>query len=404
MTDLNPATDLRAAAGRLTLTGARILIAPRLTQPLAYLLTEVADCVDQEGGLVQDSTTEAAVDLAHAILAEQAPQDSRTPPHAPPDSPDDGQPAEHCGDPKPTGLLPRTECVLRPGHHGSHADHYGTRWWIYPEAIRHQPASDAGLPVQLDDALWDAIDIPGPAQPSREAQHQRVRRVVTEHLQMLATAEDIDLDTGQPDAPAGDTQHTAEMTTMFEGVARLLATSSRDWSQYAPDAWLYAVFVGWDCEDAHEHDELCNDGAAMREMAERHGWDEATVAKARRYRAAVRDTAMQQLRAEAAELQQLRTDAARYRQRAENAEARLQLARDALTDDGYFDRDEIGPDVAPRLIEWLAHHNGRIEHTEAALARVRALADDMRTWCSWRGMALHYSDAIREALDGPPDA
>jgi hypothetical protein len=71
----------------------------------------------------------------------------------------------------------------------------------------------------------------------------------------------------------------------LDGMGRLLATSSRDWGQYAPDAWLWAVLCGWDCEEAHDHDDDC--GGAMEEMAARHGWDEATVAKARHYRAAV---------------------------------------------------------------------------------------------------------------------
>lgn len=40
-------------------------------------------------------------------------------------------PAEHCGHLSPQTLLttPRTECVLRPGHQGSHADDRGCRWW-----------------------------------------------------------------------------------------------------------------------------------------------------------------------------------------------------------------------------------------------------------------------------------
>ncbi|WP_432008686.1 hypothetical protein [Streptomyces bacillaris] len=40
-------------------------------------------------------------------------------------------PAEHCGRQKPslTQHTERTECVLRPGHHGSHADQHGARWW-----------------------------------------------------------------------------------------------------------------------------------------------------------------------------------------------------------------------------------------------------------------------------------
>lgn len=75
------------------------------------------------------------------------------------------------------------------------------------------------------------------------------------------------------------------LAAIFEGFGRLLATSSRDWGQYAPDAWLYAVICGWDCEEA-VHDETCTHGA-MEEMQQRHGWDDKTVAKARRYRAVV---------------------------------------------------------------------------------------------------------------------
>lgn len=78
----------------------------------------------------------------------------------------------------------------------------------------------------------------------------------------------------------------ADLTAMFEGLGRLLATSSRDWGQYAPDAWLYAVICGWDCEEP-VHDETCTHGA-MEEMQRRHGWSDEAVAKARRYRAAVR--------------------------------------------------------------------------------------------------------------------
>jgi hypothetical protein len=71
----------------------------------------------------------------------------------------------------------------------------------------------------------------------------------------------------------------------LEGMGRLLATSSRDWGQYRVDAWLWAVLCGWDCE-VTEHDDTCTHGA-MEEMAAKHGWDDAAVAKARRYRAAV---------------------------------------------------------------------------------------------------------------------
>lgn len=88
-------------------------------------------------------------------------------------------------------------------------------------------------------------------------------------------------DDQHPDGPT-----LAVLAPMFEGLERLIATSSRDWGQYRVDAWLWAVLVGWDCEEA-EHDETCTHGA-MEEMAELHGWDDEAVAKARRYRNAVR--------------------------------------------------------------------------------------------------------------------
>lgn len=51
-------------------------------------------------------------------------------------------PAEHCGHLSPQTLLttPPTECVLRPGHQGSHADHQGARWWPIAE---QQPVDTA---------------------------------------------------------------------------------------------------------------------------------------------------------------------------------------------------------------------------------------------------------------------
>jgi hypothetical protein len=44
-------------------------------------------------------------------------------------------PREHCGHLSPETALttPRTECVLRPGHTGSHADEVGCRWWPVSE-------------------------------------------------------------------------------------------------------------------------------------------------------------------------------------------------------------------------------------------------------------------------------
>jgi hypothetical protein len=76
------------------------------------------------------------------------------------------------------------------------------------------------------------------------------------------------------------------LAAMLDGLHTLIATSSRDWQTYRVDAWLWAVLCGWDCEQT-EHDETCTHGA-LEETAAMHGWDDDTVAKARRYRATVR--------------------------------------------------------------------------------------------------------------------
>ena len=43
-------------------------------------------------------------------------------------------PREHCGDQMPSWVAgPRSECTLKPGHSGSHADDKGARWWYDAE-------------------------------------------------------------------------------------------------------------------------------------------------------------------------------------------------------------------------------------------------------------------------------
>jgi hypothetical protein len=51
------------------------------------------------------------------------------------------EPREHCGHLAPTTLLTTrpTECVLPPGHQGSHADDRGCRWWPVPQPAKEQP-------------------------------------------------------------------------------------------------------------------------------------------------------------------------------------------------------------------------------------------------------------------------
>ncbi|MEU9333172.1 hypothetical protein AB0D49_08400 [Streptomyces sp. NPDC048290] len=106
---------------------------------------------------------------------------------------------------------------------------------------------------------------------------------------MTATGTPAQIVTTPPDTPAAGAQQQPDAETLaaaLDGMHTLIATSSRDWGTYRVDAWLWAVLCGWDCEET-EHDDTCTHGT-LEEMAARHGWDTATVAKARRYRSAVR--------------------------------------------------------------------------------------------------------------------
>ncbi|PWI16036.1 hypothetical protein DI272_19080 [Streptomyces sp. Act143] len=58
--------------------------------------------------------------------------------------------------------------------------------------------------------------------------------------------------------------------------------------------------------------------------------------------------------------------------RAENLRTRLALARQVLVDDGYFTDEEIGDDLAPRLVEWASVHRDRIRELAAALTEALA--------------------------------
>lgn len=70
----------------------------------------------------------------------------------------------------------------------------------------------------------------------------------------------------------------------IKAAKRPLTTTSRDMAIDRLDAWLYAIFVGWDCDDDHEHDDDCD---AMTDLAIQHGWTAETVARLREHHAAI---------------------------------------------------------------------------------------------------------------------
>ncbi|MFC9700893.1 hypothetical protein ACFTWD_09400 [Streptomyces sp. NPDC056943] len=68
------------------------------------------------------------------------------------------RPAEHCGHQPDHVIGQPTECVLRPGHSGSHADHRGMRWWMAnlgdtPISQDQAPADRPGINQLTSDQL-----------------------------------------------------------------------------------------------------------------------------------------------------------------------------------------------------------------------------------------------------------
>ncbi|MFM9590762.1 hypothetical protein ACKI16_29670 [Streptomyces scabiei] len=77
--------------------------------------------------------------------------------------------------------------------------------------------------------------------------------------------------------------------------------------------------------------------------------------------------------------------------RAENYRTRLELARRVLIEDGYFTADEIGDDIAPRLVEWMSVHRARIGQLTRLLDE---LLDRMNIPFTINGRAMVRTDYI----------
>lgn len=81
----------------------------------------------------------------------------------------------------------------------------------------------------------------------------------------------------------------SELAEALQSCHLALTTTSRDTGEGRDVAWLYGLLVGWECEDNHEHDDICGGSAALFEIAERHGWNTPEeVGRHRRLRAAIR--------------------------------------------------------------------------------------------------------------------
>jgi hypothetical protein len=190
--------------------------------------------------------------------------------------------------PKPEAELPAWEALYEPGNVSTYLIGYTS------DESAAKAAAEAWLRSQKDEVgrlewqPWGTVTLPPDG-------YDEWFELVERHDDGIDTGPGlvvrhrIDVEPAAEAQPTTKPEHQPDAETLaaaLDGLHTLIATSSRDWGVYRVDAWLWAVLCGWDCEQ-DEHDETCTHGA-LEEMAALHGWDADTVAKARRYRAAVR--------------------------------------------------------------------------------------------------------------------
>lgn len=77
-----------------------------------------------------------------------------------------------------------------------------------------------------------------------------------------------------------------DLRSALDSLGSCIAGSAEDYGQYYRNSWIYGIILGWDCEEDHEHDDICGGENAMRELAARHRWSDEDVARLRFYRRA----------------------------------------------------------------------------------------------------------------------
>ena len=129
---------------------------------------------------------------------------------------------------KETGKLPAAPPVTDPEHRIPLAEH-----------------TDATL-AELYDRLWDA-----------EADYQETREMIRACMVAYHIA-----------IPALLGVHTS-----LDALRTRIVADSRDWAADKLDAWIWAVLVGWNCEntdDDHTHNDDCDGDQGLWDMARKH--------------------------------------------------------------------------------------------------------------------------------------
>jgi len=82
----------------------------------------------------------------------------------------------------------------------------------------------------------------------------------------------------------------------FDGIARAICAVNNhlrlsqnsgwiDWADNRYNAYVYAVLIGWGCQEPHDHDDECGGDARLLEVAAKHRWDEHRIKYIREMRA-----------------------------------------------------------------------------------------------------------------------
>lgn len=70
----------------------------------------------------------------------------------------------------------------------------------------------------------------------------------------------------------------------LQSITSAIVFHAGDWGLWPREAWIYGIAVGWECEDDHEHDDICGGSDALTDMAEKHGWSAEAVTRLRALR------------------------------------------------------------------------------------------------------------------------
>ncbi|MDX3455075.1 hypothetical protein PV396_24560 [Streptomyces sp. ME02-8801-2C] len=84
-----------------------------------------------------------------------------------------------------------------------------------------------------------------------------------------------------------DRVRIAAVRDALGSLRRTMAHDPRDWGQDKRDAWLWGIVCGWECEEQHDHDVVCDRDNPLRRAAARHRWPNEDVDRLKTYRRAV---------------------------------------------------------------------------------------------------------------------